>query len=59
MKLLSFFIFHYRFVSISFGNPDEDINFNLGPGETDHAMDKLKELEAALNCEGLGCLDVY
>jgi len=47
------------FVSISFGNPDQDVNFNLGPGQAVHAMDKLKELEASLNCEGLSCLDVY
>ena len=46
-----------RFVSISFGD-EEDINFNLGPGETDHAVDKLRQLEETLNCEGLACLDV-
>lgn len=49
----------HGFVSISFGNPEEDVNFNLGPGQAVHAMDKLKELEASLNCDGLSCLDVY
>jgi hypothetical protein len=49
----------HGFVSISFGNPEEDVNFNLGPGQSVHAMDKLKELEASLKCEGLSCLDVY
>ena len=52
------FLFNlFRFVSISFGD-EEDINFNLGPGQADHAVDKLKQLEEALNCEGLACLDV-
>merc|ERR1711956_119308 len=47
----------HGFVSFSIGD-EEEINFNLGPGQADHAVDKLKQLEEALNCEGLACLDV-
>ena len=38
----------FGYFSFSMGSPDEDFNVILGPGETDHGMDKLKEFEQVL-----------